>query len=91
MFSNYGVRTLDTGNGAYWPLRYHSGSVWALSDLAKAAGEAALLAAGLVDAAEIFDYRLPELFSGTTQPRADPSPTRHHAARKPGQLHRPFP
>lgn len=26
MFSGYGVRTLDTGNGAYWPLRYHSGS-----------------------------------------------------------------
>ncbi|UZX04810.1 amylo-alpha-1,6-glucosidase [Arthrobacter sp. CDRTa11] len=82
MFSGYGVRTLDTGNGAYWPLRYHSGSVWAhdtamtLAGLTKAgyADQAALLAAGLMDAAEIFDYRLPELFSGHSQGQGGPQP-----------------
>jgi glycogen debranching enzyme len=82
MFSGYGVRTLDTGNGAYWPLRYHSGSVWAhdtamtLDGLTKAgyAGEAAILAAGVMDAAEIFDYRLPELFSGHSSAQGGPQP-----------------
>jgi glycogen debranching enzyme len=82
MFSGYGVRTLDTGNGAYWPLRYHSGSVWAhdtamtLEGLTRAgySDEAALLAAGLVEAAEIFDYRLPELFSGHSSAQGGPQP-----------------
>ncbi|MDQ1058582.1 glycogen debranching enzyme [Arthrobacter globiformis] len=82
MFSGYGVRTLNTGNGAYWPLRYHSGSVWAhdtamtLDGLTKAgySDEAALLAAGVMDAAEIFDYRLPELFSGHNLAQGAPQP-----------------
>ena len=82
MFSGYGVRTLDTGNGAYWPLRYHSGSVWAhdtamtLDGLTKAgySDEAALLAGGVMDAAEIFDYRLPELFSGHSSAQGGPQP-----------------
>ena len=72
MFSGYGVRTLSTTNGAYWPLRYHAGSVWS-HDTAMAihgmlrdgfTDEAARVAAGLLTAAEGFDYRLPELFGG---------------------------
>lgn len=72
MFSGYGVRTLSTTNGAYWPLRYHAGSVWSHDTAMTITGllrdgftdEAARLAAGLLSAAEGFDYRLPELFGG---------------------------
>ena len=72
MFSGYGVRTLSTTNGAYWPLRYHAGSVWTHDTALTLTGllrdgfleEARLVAAGLLTAAEGFDYRLPELFGG---------------------------
>lgn len=82
MFSGFGIRTLDTGNAGYWPLRYHAGSVWShdtaviLQGMAKAGhtGEAAQLAAALLDAAEAFNYRLPELFSGDTPEQGGPLP-----------------
>ncbi|MCQ9165253.1 MULTISPECIES: glycogen debranching N-terminal domain-containing protein [unclassified Arthrobacter] len=72
MFSGFGIRTLDAANAAYWPLRYHCGSVWThdsaliLGGLAAAghSAAAARVALGLVNAAEGFGYRLPELFSG---------------------------
>lgn len=82
MFSGFGIRTLDTGNAGYWPLRYHAGSVWShdtaviLQGMAKAGhpGEAAQVAAALLDAAEAFNYRLPELFSGDTPEQGGPMP-----------------
>lgn len=82
MFSGFGVRTLNTGNEGYWPLRYHAGSVWThdtaviLQGMAKAgySAEAARLAAALLDAAEVFGYRLPELFSGDTAEQGGPLP-----------------
>lgn len=72
MFSGYGIRTLSTTNGAYWPLRYHAGSVWSHDTAIVIDGmlregftsEAAQVAEGLLRAAEGFDYRLPELFGG---------------------------
>jgi glycogen debranching enzyme len=72
MFSGYGIRTLSTTNGAYWPLRYHAGSVWSHDTAIVVDGmlrdgfteEAARVAEGLLRAAEGFDYRLPELFGG---------------------------
>lgn len=72
MFSGYGIRTLSTTNGAYWPLRYHAGSVWSHDTGIVIDGmlrdgftsEAARVADGLLLAAEGFDYRLPELFGG---------------------------
>jgi glycogen debranching enzyme len=72
MFSGYGIRTLSTTNGAYWPLRYHAGSVWSHDTAIVIDGmlrdgftaEAAQVAKGLLRAAEGFDYRLPELFGG---------------------------
>ncbi|WP_323959448.1 amylo-alpha-1,6-glucosidase [Arthrobacter sp. JZ12] len=72
MFSGYGIRTVSTTNGGYWPTRYHAGSVWShdtgmiISGLLKDgfAEEAAALAAGLLKAAEGFNWRLPELFAG---------------------------
>ncbi|MBG6224557.1 hypothetical protein IWX63_001116 [Arthrobacter sp. CAN_A2] len=72
MFSGFGIRTVSTTNGGFWPTRYHAGSVWShdtgmiISGMLRAgfADEAAVLALGLLDAAEGFDWRLPELFSG---------------------------
>lgn len=72
MFSGYGVRTMSTTNLAYWPLRYHVGSVWThdtamIIDGMWRAGfrsQAKTLAEGLLRAAQGFDNRLPELFGG---------------------------
>ena len=72
MFSGYGVRTLSSTNGGFGPLRYHAGSVWThdtgyiLRGMLGAGfvEEAQVLARGLLRAADGFDQRLPELFSG---------------------------
>lgn len=72
MFSGYGIRTLSTTNGGYWPQGYHRGSVWthdtaiALTGMLQCgfAAEAKEVAHGLLRAAAGFDYRLPELFAG---------------------------
>ncbi len=82
LFSGFGIRTLDTDNGGYWPLRYHCGSVWThdsaiiLAGLAASghSADAAHLAAGLLNAAEGFGYRLPELFSGRPADDGGPLP-----------------
>ena len=70
--SGYGLRTMSTESGGYWPLSYHGGSVWAHDTAIAIAGltrdghtaEADLLAGGLLAAAEGFGYRMPELHSG---------------------------
>ena len=72
MFSGYGVRTLSTTNGGYWPTRYHAGAVWSHDTALIIRGmladgfrdEAAQLATGLLPVAEANDWRLPELFCG---------------------------
>jgi glycogen debranching enzyme len=72
MDSGYGLRTLSTDAGGYWPLRYHGGTVWthdtaiAIAGLARAghAEVAASLIEGLLAAGSEFGYRLPELHSG---------------------------
>ncbi len=72
MFSGWGVRTLGATMGAYNPLSYHNGSVWPHDNAIVAAGlmrygfvaEAQRIAEAMFDAAECFDGRLPELFSG---------------------------
>ncbi|MFI6479410.1 glycogen debranching N-terminal domain-containing protein [Nonomuraea sp. NPDC050663] len=72
MFSGYGVRTLASGMGAYNPMSYHNGSIWPHDNALVAAGlmrygfaaEAQRVALGLLEAAEAFDGRLPELFCG---------------------------
>ncbi len=75
MFSGFGIRTLSSTNGGYWPLRYHAGAVWPhdtalIIDGMLADGftdEAKLVAEGLLAAAASFDWRLPELFSGVSR------------------------
>ncbi|PPF26744.1 MULTISPECIES: glycogen debranching N-terminal domain-containing protein [unclassified Rathayibacter] len=70
--SGFGLRTLDTGSGGYWPLSYHGGSVWAHDTAIAVTGlaregfgaEATTLSRGLIAAAEGFGYRMPELHSG---------------------------
>lgn len=72
MFSGYGIRTMSSTNGGYWPLGYHVGSVWAhdtafiLDGMLRTGHreQAARLARGLLQAAEGFGFRLPELFGG---------------------------
>ncbi|MFI6507428.1 glycogen debranching N-terminal domain-containing protein [Streptosporangium sp. NPDC050855] len=72
MFTGYGVRTLAGDMGAYNPMSYHNGSVWPHDNALIAAGlmrygferEAGRITYGLLDAAEAFGWRLPELFCG---------------------------
>lgn len=72
MFTGFGIRTLSSDNGAYFPTRYHGGSVWShdtafIMRQALRAGftsEAQQIARALVRAARGFEWRLPELFAG---------------------------
>ena len=72
LFSGWGVRTLAEGEGRYNPIGYHVGTVWPFDNSFVAWGlrrygfkeEAAQIAAGILDAAEFFDGRLPEAFGG---------------------------
>lgn len=72
MFSGFGIRTLASSMGAFNPISYHNGSVWphdnaiAIAGLMRYGftGEAHKVALGLIDAAEGFRGRLPELFCG---------------------------
>jgi glycogen debranching enzyme len=72
LFSGWGVRTLAEGEARYNPIGYHVGTVWPFDCSFIAWGlrrygfkdEAASIAAGILDAAEFFDGRLPEAFGG---------------------------
>ncbi|MBA2444734.1 MAG: amylo-alpha-1,6-glucosidase [Nocardioidaceae bacterium] len=72
MDSGLGLRTMSSASGAYSPLSYHCGSVWphdtaiVIAAMVKAglAAHAGGLIEGLLTASEIFDRRLPELWSG---------------------------
>jgi glycogen debranching enzyme len=72
LFSGWGVRTLAEGDGRYNPIGYHVGTVWPFDCSFIAWGlrrygfkqEAAQIAAGILDAADFFDGRLPEAFGG---------------------------
>jgi len=72
MDSGYGLRTMSTDSGGYWPLRYHGGSVWTHDTAIAIAGltrsghtdVAAGLVEGLLAAGSERGYRLPELHSG---------------------------
>src|SRR4029453_6276822 len=67
-----GVRPRAEGEGRYNPIGYHVGTVWPFDNSFIAWGlrrygfkeEAAMIAAGILEAAEVFDGRLPEAFGG---------------------------
>jgi glycogen debranching enzyme len=77
MFSGWGVRTLATSMGAYNPLSYHNGSVWPHDNALICAGlmryglvgHAQRVATAVLEAADEFGGRLPELICGF--PRSD--------------------
>ncbi|WP_072315166.1 glycogen debranching N-terminal domain-containing protein [Agrococcus sp. Marseille-P2731] len=70
--SGWGLRTMASDEGGYWPLSYHCGSVWphdtgvVIEGMLRAGldDEARVLSAQLVRAADAFGGRLPELFAG---------------------------
>jgi glycogen debranching enzyme len=72
MFSGWGIRTLGKSMAAYNPMSYHNGSVWPHDNAICAAGlmrygfveQAQRVAEAILEAAEHFGYRLPELFCG---------------------------
>jgi glycogen debranching enzyme len=72
LLDEYGLRTYGTGNTGFNPLGYHTGSIWTHDTAVAALGlsqegcveDAVLLARALLHAAEAFDYRWPELYSG---------------------------
>ncbi|MCW2846180.1 MAG: Amylo-alpha,6-glucosidase [Marmoricola sp.] len=83
MFSGWGVRTLSNEMGAYDPVSYHNGSVWPHDNALIVAGlmrygfvqEAQRVSEALLEAAEYFGGRLPELFCGfDTQEYPQPVP-----------------
>jgi glycogen debranching enzyme len=72
LFSGWGVRTLAEGEARFNPIGYHVGTVWPFDNSFIAWGlrrygfkdEAARIAAGILDAANFFEGRLPEAFGG---------------------------
>jgi len=72
LFSGWGIRTMAEGEGRYNPIGYHVGTIWPFDNSFIAWGlrrygfkeEAAVIAAGMFDAARFFDGRLPEAFAG---------------------------
>lgn len=88
--SGWGLRTMASDEGGYWPLSYHCGSVWphdtgvVIEGMLRAGlGDAArVLASQLVRAADAFDGRLPELFAGFSPEEAS-SPVAYPASCRP--------
>jgi glycogen debranching enzyme len=72
LFSGWGVRTMGVEEGSYNPIGYHVGTVWPHDNAFIAwglrrygyAAEAARLSYAMLEAAEMFHYRLPEAFAG---------------------------
>jgi glycogen debranching enzyme len=72
LYSGWGVRTLAEGEGRYNPIGYHLGTVWPFDNSFIAWGlrrygykeEAARIASDILDAAAVFEGRLPEAFGG---------------------------
>jgi glycogen debranching enzyme len=72
LFSGWGVRTMAEGEARYNPIGYHVGTVWPFDNSFIAWGlrrygfkeEAACVVAGIMEAAQVFEGRLPEAFGG---------------------------
>jgi len=72
MFSGWGIRTMSSREAGYNPIEYHNGTVWPHDTAIVAEGlrrygfrdDANRVVWALFEAAEAFDYRLPEVFAG---------------------------
>jgi glycogen debranching enzyme len=91
MASGWGLRTLSSAMAGYNPLSYHVGSVWPHDTVFAVAGlrqyghddEAMALAGALIDALDVFDDRLPELYGGHGRARAGGFPVPYPTACRP--------
>ncbi|HSY42208.1 MAG TPA: glycogen debranching N-terminal domain-containing protein [Polyangia bacterium] len=76
LFSGWGIRTMASSEGSYNPIGYHVGTVWPHDSSFIAWGmrrygyraEAARISRAILEAADVFEGRLPEAFGG--YPRA---------------------
>jgi glycogen debranching enzyme len=90
LFSGWGVRTMAAGDGGYNPVEYHNGTVWPHDCSLIAHGlaeygrrdEAERIAVALVEAADHFDGRLPEVFAGYPRTLAE-RPVEYPTASRP--------
>jgi len=72
MFTGWGIRTMSARDMGYNPIEYHNGTVWPHDTALVAEGmrraghreQASHVALMLIQAAEAFEYRLPEVFAG---------------------------
>ena len=72
LFSGWGIRTMGASEGSYNPIGYHVGTVWPHDSSFIAWGlrrygyraEAATICRAILEAADLFDGRLPEAFGG---------------------------
>jgi glycogen debranching enzyme len=72
MFSGWGIRTMSSRDAGYNPIEYHDGTVWPHDTAIVAEGlrrygfrdAANRVAWALFEAADAFEYRLPEVFAG---------------------------
>jgi glycogen debranching enzyme len=72
LFSGWGVRTMASSESSYNPIGYHVGTVWPHDNSIIAWGlrrygyraEAARISRAMLEAAELFNGRLPEAFGG---------------------------
>ncbi len=76
MFTEWGIRTLSSGERRYNPLGYHNGTVWPHDNSIIAMGlkkygfvnEMSILFSGMYEAVRTFEnYRLPECFGGLSR------------------------
>jgi glycogen debranching enzyme len=71
-FSGWGIRTLAAGQAPYHPLSWHKGSIWPHDNALTVLGlaryglteQALAVIRGLVEAAAVHDWRLPEIMAG---------------------------
>jgi glycogen debranching enzyme len=72
LWSGWGIRTMSTGDAAYNPISYHTGTVWPHDTSLAAWGlvrygrweEARRIVRTILEAARHFDWSLPEVFAG---------------------------
>jgi len=72
MFTGWGIRTMSANDAGYNPIEYHNGTIWPHDTAFVAEGmrryghrdSASHLALMLIQAADAFEYRLPEVFAG---------------------------
>jgi glycogen debranching enzyme len=90
LWSGWGIRTMATDDAAFSPLSYHNGTVWphdtalAVWGLARHGhmGAARRIARALIEAADHFNWSLPEVFAGYAREET-PFPIAYPTAARP--------